>query len=61
MGNRTGNFLAGITSTITPAGPPMRLEAWEKAAFEDRFDPPDEYDNAPVTGNSTASRLRRCR
>ncbi|KAI7908440.1 hypothetical protein M0657_012161 [Pyricularia oryzae] len=43
------------------AGPPMRLEAWEKAALEDRFDPPDEYDNAPATGNSTARRLRRRR
>lgn len=43
------------------AGPPMRLEAWEKAALENRFDPPDEYDNAPATGNSTASRLRRRR
>ncbi|TLS20709.1 uncharacterized protein PpBr36_10956 [Pyricularia pennisetigena] len=43
------------------AGPPMRLKAWEKAALEDRFDPPDEYDNAPATGNSIARKLRRRR
>jgi hypothetical protein len=50
------------TENPTKAGPPRRLEKWEKAAWVDMFDPPHTENSTPAEPSAEAStRVRTVR